>query len=73
MKDAERSYAEGELDKNEYKLRVAALKKDYPKGFSMCGADALRFALLSQDIYSKCVNFKAARTNMRMYMMYFEL
>jgi hypothetical protein len=40
----------GELTPEEYKLKISGIKKDYPNGFVSCGADGLRFALMSQDI-----------------------
>jgi hypothetical protein len=43
----------GELDQEEYDLRMFALKKDYPTGFPACGADALRYSLLGQDLHGE--------------------
>lgn len=49
--EAAASLKSGELDQNEFELRMFALEEDYPKGFPACGSDALRFALLGQDIH----------------------
>lgn len=38
---------EGNLDPNELKVATEGQKKDFPNGIPECGADALRFALVS--------------------------
>ncbi|OMO65589.1 Aminoacyl-tRNA synthetase, class Ia [Corchorus olitorius] len=38
---------EGNLDPNEFATAKAGQKKDFPNGIAECGADALRFALVS--------------------------
>lgn len=38
---------EGNLDPNELQTAKEGQKKDFPKGIPECGADALRFALVS--------------------------
>jgi len=55
--EAEQSLNSGELDQTEYDLRLFALDKDFPNGLPLCGADALRYALLGQDIYGREVIF----------------
>ncbi|KAL0316244.1 UNVERIFIED_CONTAM: Valine--tRNA ligase, mitochondrial 1 [Sesamum radiatum] len=42
-----RKAGEGNLDPNELKTAKEGQKKDFPKGIPECGADALRFALVS--------------------------
>ena len=51
LSDAQEMLESGELSKEEYKLRIAGFKKDYPDGFKPCGMDGLRMALLSQDVF----------------------
>jgi len=53
LNEAEKSYAAGELDENEFSLRKIALEKNHSEGFPVCGSDALRLTLLSQNIFGK--------------------
>ena len=47
------SVANGSLSKKDYSKLATSLKKDFPEGIPRCGADALRFGLLFDDISSK--------------------
>ncbi|KAI5169387.1 valyl-tRNA synthetase [Pancytospora epiphaga] len=51
----------GNLDRREVKRASDALRKDFPKGIPKCGADALRFALLSYSNGMKDINLDILR------------
>lgn len=51
----------GNLDKREVRRATDALKKDFPQGIPRCGADALRFTLLSYTNGMKDVNLDILR------------
>lgn len=51
----------GNLDSNEVKRAEAVLRKDFPNGIPKCGADALRFALLSYTLGMKDINLDILR------------
>ncbi|CAL8121940.1 unnamed protein product [Orchesella dallaii] len=53
IQEAESSFAGGELDENEFSLRKLSLEKNHSEGFPVCGSDALRLALLSQNIFDQ--------------------
>ncbi|KAK6126186.1 hypothetical protein DH2020_040067 [Rehmannia glutinosa] len=52
---------EGNLDPNELKTAKEGQKKDFPKGIPECGADALRFALVSYTAQSDKINLDIQR------------
>ncbi|ODM98155.1 Valine--tRNA ligase, mitochondrial 1 [Orchesella cincta] len=56
VKESENSFAAGELDENEFSLRKIALEKHHPKGFPVCGSDALRLTLLSQNLFDQDIS-----------------
>lgn len=47
LKELHKRLEEGNLDQTELKVAIEGQKKDFPKGIPKCGADALRFALVS--------------------------
>ncbi|AFN82879.1 valyl-tRNA synthetase [Encephalitozoon romaleae SJ-2008] len=51
----------GNLDEKEMKRAEAALRQDFPNGIPRCGADALRFTLLSYTSGMKDVNLDVLR------------
>ncbi|TBU19050.1 valyl-tRNA synthetase [Ordospora colligata] len=51
----------GNLDEKEVKVAEAALRKDFPNGIPRCGADALRFTLLSYTSGMKDINLDVLR------------
>ncbi|KMV66317.1 valyl-tRNA synthetase [Encephalitozoon cuniculi EcunIII-L] len=51
----------GNLDEREVKRAEAVLRQDFPNGISRCGADALRFALLSYTSGMKDINLDVLR------------
>lgn len=51
----------GNLDPREVKRATDALKKDFPNGIPKCGADALRFTLLSYTNGMKDINLDIMR------------
>ncbi|GFQ01299.1 valine--tRNA ligase [Phtheirospermum japonicum] len=51
----------GNLDLNELKTAKEGQKKDFPKGIPECGADALRFALVSYTAQSDKINLDIQR------------
>eukprot|EP00917_Polyrhabdina_sp_WS-2016_P010373 GHVP01022901.1.p1 GENE.GHVP01022901.1~~GHVP01022901.1.p1 ORF type:complete len:963 (-),score=194.07 GHVP01022901.1:1082-3970(-) len=53
----------GNLDEKEVKRATEVQKKDFPKGIPMCGADALRYCLLSYTRQGKDVNLDVLRVN----------
>ncbi|KAL6496268.1 Valine--tRNA ligase, mitochondrial 1 [Orobanche gracilis] len=52
---------EGNLDPNEMKTAKEGQKKDFPNGIPECGADALRFALVSYTAQSDKINLDIQR------------
>ncbi|KAL6524885.1 Valine--tRNA ligase, mitochondrial 1 [Orobanche minor] len=52
---------EGNLDPNELKTAKEGQQKDFPKGIPECGADALRFALVSYTAQSDKINLDIQR------------
>lgn len=52
---------EGNLDPNELQTAKEGQKKDFPKGIPECGADALRFALVSYTAQSDRINLDIQR------------
>ncbi|XP_057805457.1 valine--tRNA ligase, mitochondrial 1 [Salvia miltiorrhiza] len=52
---------EGNLDPNELKTAKEGQEKDFPKGIPECGADALRFALVSYTAQSDKINLDIQR------------
>ncbi|PIA49674.1 hypothetical protein AQUCO_01300442v1, partial [Aquilegia coerulea] len=52
---------EGNLDPNELDVAKAGQKKDFPSGIAECGADALRFALVSYTAQSDRINLDIQR------------
>lgn len=50
MEEAKDSFASGELDETEFNLRKVTLEQNLYNGFPVCGNDALRLTLLSQNI-----------------------
>ncbi|KAF6175610.1 hypothetical protein GIB67_022612 [Kingdonia uniflora] len=52
---------EGNLDPNELAVAKEGQKKDYPNGITECGADALRFALVSYTAQSDKINLDIQR------------
>ncbi|XP_051129564.1 valine--tRNA ligase, mitochondrial 1 [Andrographis paniculata] len=52
---------DGNLDPNELKTAKEGQKKDFPKGIPECGADALRFALVSYTAQSDKINLDIQR------------
>ncbi|KAL0336887.1 UNVERIFIED_CONTAM: Valine--tRNA ligase, mitochondrial 1 [Sesamum calycinum] len=52
---------QGNLDPNELKTAKEGQKKDFPKGIPECGADALRFALVSYTAQSDKINLDIQR------------
>ncbi|GAB2242518.1 hypothetical protein Droror1_Dr00019293 [Drosera rotundifolia] len=52
---------EGNLDQAELKTAKAGQEKDFPNGISECGADALRFALVSYTAQSDKINLDIQR------------
>lgn len=51
----------GNLDAREMRRAIDALKKDFPNGIPKCGADALRFTLLSYTNGMKDINLDILR------------
>nr|XP_043627518.1 valine--tRNA ligase, mitochondrial 1 [Erigeron canadensis] len=54
---------EGNLDPTELKVAKEGQKKDFPNGIPECGADALRFALVSYTAQSDKINLDILRVN----------
>ncbi|KAJ6819284.1 valine--tRNA ligase, mitochondrial 1 isoform X3 [Iris pallida] len=52
---------EGNLDPNELVMAKQGQEKDFPNGISECGADALRFALISYTAQSDKINLDVLR------------
>ncbi|KAL8154417.1 hypothetical protein V2J09_012177 [Rumex salicifolius] len=52
---------EGNLDRNELAIAKEGQKKDFPNGIAECGADALRFALVSYTAQSDKINLDIQR------------
>ncbi|CAI0409944.1 unnamed protein product, partial [Linum tenue] len=52
---------EGNLDQNELATAKEGQKKDFPDGIAECGADALRFALVSYTAQSDKINLDIQR------------
>lgn len=50
LEEAKQSLEQGDLERSEYDLRIETMDSEYPQGFKPFGRDALRFALLSQNI-----------------------
>lgn len=53
----------GNLDQREVRRATDALRKDYPNGIQRCGADALRFTLLSYTNGMKDINLDILRVH----------
>lgn len=51
----------GNLDARELKVASEGLRKDFPRGIGRCGADALRFALLSYSNGMRDINLDILR------------
>ena len=45
--------ARGTLSGQDYSKALAVLKRDFPQGIPVCGADALRYGLCYSDVSSK--------------------
>ena len=45
--------AKGSLSGQDYSKALAVLRKDFPEGMPVCGADALRYGLCHNDVSSK--------------------
>lgn len=43
----------GQISEEETKKALDGIQKDFPSGIPECGADALRFGLLSYDVKGK--------------------
>lgn len=48
------------LTESEKFQAAEGIRKDFPKGIPECGADALRFSLLSQNLKQRDINFNVA-------------
>ncbi|KAK4481003.1 hypothetical protein RD792_011871, partial [Penstemon davidsonii] len=59
--DLNRRLEEGNLDSKELKIAKEGLAKDFPDGIPECGADALRFALVSYTAQSDNINLDIQR------------
>lgn len=55
--------SKGNLDPREMKRATDALRRDFPQGIPRCGADALRFALLSYANGMKDINLDILRVH----------
>ncbi|XP_024531973.1 valine--tRNA ligase, mitochondrial 1 isoform X2 [Selaginella moellendorffii] len=53
--------SQGNLDPAEYKTALAGLQSDFPEGIPVCGADALRFALVNYTAQSENINLDVQR------------
>ena len=47
------SRAKGTLSGQDYSKALAELRRDFPQGIPICGADALRYGLCYSDVSSK--------------------
>lgn len=61
LQEMTENLSKGNIDKRELSRAMDAMKKDYPHGIGKCGADALRFALLSYTNGMKDVNLDVLR------------
>nr|GEU96755.1 valine--tRNA ligase, mitochondrial 1-like isoform X2 [Tanacetum cinerariifolium] len=61
LKELHKRLEEGNLDQSELKVAIEGQKKDFPKGIPKCGADALRFALVSYTAQSDKINLDIQR------------
>ncbi|XP_044506474.1 valine--tRNA ligase, mitochondrial 1-like isoform X2 [Mangifera indica] len=61
LQDLQRRLEEGNLDPRELVIAKAGQKKDFPNGIAECGADALRFALVSYTAQSDKINLDIQR------------
>ncbi|EPS69810.1 hypothetical protein M569_04953, partial [Genlisea aurea] len=61
LKDLHKRLEGGNLDQNELKTAKEGQAKDYPDGIPECGADALRFALVSYTAQSDKINLDIQR------------
>ncbi|KAG8374248.1 hypothetical protein BUALT_Bualt11G0111500 [Buddleja alternifolia] len=61
LEDLHKRLEEGNLDPNELKTAKEGQKKDFPNGIPECGADALRFALVSYTAQSDKINLDIQR------------
>ncbi len=55
--ELDNSKENGSLSAKDYPKALSAMKKEFPQGIPECGADSLRFGLLTSDIKSK-FNYK---------------
>lgn len=53
--NAKASYAAGVLSSEELKRAIQGQKRMFPQGIPQCGADALRFTLVSHNVKRKYV------------------
>lgn len=56
LADLQEGLKKGNLDPRELKVAMAGQQKDYPKGISECGTDALRFTFCLETGHSRSVN-----------------
>ncbi|KAI3496387.1 hypothetical protein L1887_38748 [Cichorium endivia] len=61
LEGLQKRLGEGNLDPNELKVAKEGQKKDFPNGIPECGADALRFALVSYTAQSDKINLDIQR------------
>lgn len=61
LADMEANLKTGNLDKREIQRATDALRRDYPNGIPKCGADALRFTLLSYSNGMRDINLDILR------------
>ncbi|XP_039003140.1 valine--tRNA ligase, mitochondrial 1-like [Hibiscus syriacus] len=61
LEDLHKRLEEGNLDPNEVATAKEGQRKDFPNGIAECGADALRFALVSYTAQSDRINLDIQR------------
>ncbi|KAK9015180.1 hypothetical protein V6N11_006297 [Hibiscus sabdariffa] len=61
LEDLHKKLEEGNLDPNEVAIAKEGQQKDFPNGTAECGADALRFALVSYTAQSDKINLDIQR------------
>ncbi|KAM1316784.1 hypothetical protein TB2_019798 [Malus domestica] len=61
LEGLQKKLLEGNLDAKEVAVSEEGLKKDFPKGIMECGADALRFALVSYTAQHDKINLDIKR------------